>query len=836
MNLPNTHFTDFPIEFKEINPDDFPHFEVGEKIIISPNEEGYINEPLQQNINLAEKNTLIINAGVGQGKTYSIIEIIKRYYDESENYLIIVAVPYVSLVQQYLNDIVAKGISENDIYRYEYIGRQTHIDAWTSKIQIITVNGLLGNPGEDAFVNETNKRNYLNYMSSKCLENNRKVVFIYDEIHDTIHNFKEKYIFNLWKWSEVIHKNIILSATFNEASKIVIEYLADLTDNKIQIIESKRIRFPEKQSELYLHYNQSRSYTFDNNGICELVENLISKEKTIDILCFSRILANDIYRKTDSGVGKLLFEKFGEIQNCVSDLNDNQRMYSETPQNRFDKDKCNVGTNFKTGISINKTNHAFIVIMPPLGRKGKFKNNYGIFTDGINSIIQALARQRSKGEIHIVLPPPQKFNYETLSNFSAIQKNKFIEAYELHKLNSDNLAKTDYISINNQKDILDDFYNTILKENILSEIETINNMDRSYKIRLEFPELKLFKLNIGEKYLYTKFQFFGGDLSSYITYSAFTNQFINCSLKETNTLSPFHLKENRVQWRLEKYFYEEYDSDLNYYNYLRTTVSDYYFYNYIKSDIFNKYKVFYKPSSENTRRQIVSFEEKKVELQFLAFIQRKIYPNNRAFNNRFLNNGYYIDAEYTRGDYFRACISHSLNMENEYENIPGNTKNLIEAFKTLNYFRNKIKDNCLTGTKGGVEFKYVFNAPFDGFITNEEIIKFNSMYTTLIENDIFIQRDIFDFKRAFLRTGNIDKKKKSFYKCLLQDFFKISSDFIYLNNEQKRIKIIEEIEIPDPNFILNFIKREDTNYPESYWESETKTKEFQEFKNMINPI
>ena len=43
---------------------------------------------------------------------------------------------------------------------------------------------------------------------------------IADEIHDAIHNFKEEYIFNLWKWKDVIIKNYIISATFNEASKV----------------------------------------------------------------------------------------------------------------------------------------------------------------------------------------------------------------------------------------------------------------------------------------------------------------------------------------------------------------------------------------------------------------------------------------------------------------------------------------------------------------------------------------------------------------------------------------------------------------------------------------
>ncbi len=263
MELLNIHFQDFPIEFKEINPDDFPNFEVGEKIIISPDERGFISEALLDKINIEDKNTTVINAGVGNGKTYSVIELVKKYYDLDE-YLIFIASPFVSLVEQYYNDIIDKGIAEENVFRYEILGNEDPGDYTRQKIHIVTANCLLGNPGEEAFINSEIKREYLNSLSNYCRETNKKVVFIYDEIHDTIHNFKEKYIFNLWKWKNLIHKNFIISATYNEASKIVIEYLAELTDNKIQIIEAQRIRLPEKQSELFLHYNTAHFYKNNN--------------------------------------------------------------------------------------------------------------------------------------------------------------------------------------------------------------------------------------------------------------------------------------------------------------------------------------------------------------------------------------------------------------------------------------------------------------------------------------------------------------------------------------------------------------------------------------------
>ncbi len=64
-----------PIEFKEINPEDFPGFviEGNAKTIISPDEEGFIGTKLRNVINLLDKNTVVLNAGVGQGKSTACI-------------------------------------------------------------------------------------------------------------------------------------------------------------------------------------------------------------------------------------------------------------------------------------------------------------------------------------------------------------------------------------------------------------------------------------------------------------------------------------------------------------------------------------------------------------------------------------------------------------------------------------------------------------------------------------------------------------------------------------------------------------------------------------------
>lgn len=813
MSLPNTYFQEFPIEFKEINPEDFPGFKVSEKIIITPDDSGYINDGIQVNIDLLEPETLIVNAAVGQGKTYSIIEIIKRYYEAGEDFMIFVASPFVSLVQQYFDKLVGSGINHSDIYRYDYIGKEKQYDAWNSKIQIVTVNCLLGNPGNDKLINSQAKQDYINYLVQKCEQNGKKVVFIYDEIHDAIHNFKEELVFNLWKWKNVICKNIILSATYNEASKIVIEYLAELTADKIKIIESKRKRYVEKQSDLYLHFNDSRFFRHDNDSICSLVNRLVSEKKNIDILCYSKFLADSIYNNTSEGIGEILYDAQIEIQNCTSDLEENQRMYAEDPENRYDPNKCNIGTNFKTGVSIEKENHAFIIIMPPSGARSHFRNNYGIFSSGINSVIQALARQRKKGEIHIVLPRPDYFEYTSLNHFNDSQKQVFKEYYEACKNNNSVSDLVSYIPLDVQDDLLRTYYTEILRKNIEESIDYLSSKGRHDKVRLEYPEFKLFKLEKGEKLMSSEIKFFGKDLSSYITYCSITNQFINCNLKGITNKTQLKFKKGKIQYKLEDFYTNYMSEDL--YNSLFVLVTDKYKYWELRRGLF-EFRVTYKKDSSDRYKEIRPFEIKDFESQLLAFFQRKFYPKNRGFAKKFNSDGFFIDAEYSRRDYFIACIVHSLRLNQIRGSFDAETIALIDAYSILNYFREKMVANMKTTQKNNENIFYFLNQPFDGFLEEEERTKLNHMVSVLIGKDVFISKGIFEFKRAF---ANSDKSKveKTFYKYLIQDFFDTTDDNIYIEGIQIRIKkVLSTIILPDSENVIDLISPASPNISEEY--------------------
>jgi len=824
MNLPNIHFQNFSIEFKEINPSDFPNNTIennGEKIIISPDERGYITEELLNSIDKESSNTLVINAAVGQGKTTAIIKALKSFYDNTvEDYLIIVASPFVSLVEQYSNEIQKEGIPKEDIYRYEYIGEHPDITYLDKKVHIITVNGILGNPGDDAFINSEAKRAYLNNLSSNCKSQNKKVVLIMDEIHDAIHNFTQEYIFNLWKWKEVLHKNIILSATYNEASKVVIEYLAELTDNRIKIIESERIIIPENQSELFLHFNPAMHFSNTNTGIMSVVQDVITRGKDIDILCYSKNLVDTIVKEKEEGIGGILYSKYEEINKCTSELVFNNRIgrleTDEEDTSRFNNDKCNVGTNFKTGISITKRNHAFVIILPPKGSKLPFSSASGIFSDGINSIIQALARQRKRGgEIHLVLPPPEKFNYDSLP-FEGVKKDKFIEFYDLVCDTKQVEYKVKYIAYNTQKSIVEDFFNNTLIENLSSEIELVLNTDRVNKPTLKMPDIKSYLLNKGEKYLANTHKFFGKDLSSYITYCAIANQFINCRLTGYSSKYPLFFRDEEYQITLDFFFENHYLDEDKYIVYNQS--SDMYRYLELKNDLFDNYKLF-KLKPDNTRVPIQKDKSKEFEIQLLGFLHRRLHS---TFNSNFFNGAELFDYQYTRGDYFINCVAIAEDLD--LDSLEGDEEltRRVKAYKSLGYFRRKLidsKQSSTNSTRG--YFEYILNKPNDDFVTSQDTTRFNEMIDYLINRDYFISRNIFEFKQRFKPTFTFRLKVKSLYTKLIEDFLEVE-DYRLSSGRREKVKLVNLTkELPNPNDTIDLVSNADYHFSEAFWQNNT---------------
>lgn len=807
MELPNEHFQNFPIEFKEINPDEFRSvgFDVQDKVIIEPNNDGYIFDALKDTISISEKNTVVVNAPVGYGKSYAIIKLIKAIYEIKPKSKIIVATPFVSLVEQYVTDINQEGnVPSQDIYSYSNLGRNKKESYKNKRVHVLTVNTLLGNPGEDGFKNSDAKRLYIDNLVGESFNEDSEVFFIYDEIHDSIQNFKEEFMLYLWKWKDVIHKNIILSATYNEASKVVIKYLAELTDMKIQIIESVRKVFPEKQSQLFLHYSSDYSFKSTTNELINLVDNLLLRNRNIDILCYSKSLAKSIISDKD-GVGKKLKDRFGKLNDCTSELLSNQRPENLPPENRYKHDSCNVGTNFKTGISIKKDNHSLIIILPPRGSRLLFKNLYGIFSNGINDIIQSFARQRTNGEIHVILPRPDEFDFESLKEtaMSKEQRDIFEKHYsEIKYVNPDEEHLVRYISLDEQEGILHNFYHKHLYGFVVQDNSLLNRTNRSPLLpRLEYPPFEIWKLNRGEKYLANEIKFLGGDLSAYVTYCAFTNQLINCTLTEVNHKGSLLFNEGMIQKQLLSYFDTHFG--IEYFRMKQIYSNFSMFYEDLKREFFNNFQIKLKVKDSENYLSVKPGVNREFEIQLLLFCHRlyQNYGNTLNIEN---------DGDYTRSKYLLDCIATANSLDDTAKSKYSlKQKARIEAFQSLGSLRDKMIQAIKESSKTP-KFKFLPPKPSDDFKTFEDIKIIENIMVVLGEDPLF-QNDIFLLRRNLVNKNNVEKKIESIYKVLINDFFILSDEThqVKINGKNQGVHTIEKIiELPKSSTINLLLTRD----------------------------
>lgn len=561
-HLVNEHFNDFPIDYFQIKPVDVIQtigfengssananlqnfLEVNPYHTINLNRNGFIGEELDALLNYSQKDTSIINCAVGQGKTTAILNSLKKQYDESPNLHFIIAVPYVSLIEQYERDLVNIGVHSDNIFNYSKIGLTSENGGkdymqLNRRVHIVTANTLLGNPGESALMQSDVKHLYLTELKELLENNDKKVVLIFDEIHDTIHNFSSIGIIHLFKWEKIVKKIIVLSATFNVASIAVIRFFTKLTEGRFQIFESER-RVIKPQSRLFLHYDNG-IYNGHNYTIKKLVTDLLDQEKNIDIISYSKNLAKELL-DTKGEIGAKLTERFGVLKDCTSEIKNNQPDNDELPANRFDNASCNIGTNFKTGVSINKENHALIVILPSANARKTYGTYNGIFADGVNSVIQTLARQRTNGDIHIVLPSPIELDLNTLENMEPQKLIAFKEAYERVCIPATSIETKNDVSFPINKYIPFDKHLNI----IIEKYEKLANRDlialiAASKKGIHFPSIEEFILENASKAL-TEEGFLGKDLSSFVTYCAFTNQFYNARLYQIIS-SPSYQMDN----------------------------------------------------------------------------------------------------------------------------------------------------------------------------------------------------------------------------------------------------------------------------------------------------
>lgn len=828
MNLPNIHFEDTLIEFKEINPSDFnEHYSVDEKIIINPDDEsGYLDKELKPIFEKGfnEKSTVVLNAGVGQGKTYTVINQIAEYAN-CKDFVVIVAVPFKNLIEQYSKDI-SKKINKKKIFNIldiddVYIDKPPFMDnifmadeynvnkfdASEYSVHIMTINSLLGNAG-DSLLQARNKVIYINKLRKHCEESNKRIVIFFDEIHDGIHNFHEEYLYKFWNLHEIIQKIFIISATFNEASKEVIKYLSEFTDRKIQIIESTRKRFPKKQSNLNIYFYSG--YNIDQDvSLLNLIKSLKNENKDFDMMVYSKNLIKKFLEspmnKSKTSVSHLLYPMRDNINRCYYDV------FDKTNANKKynGKFKINIGTNFSTGINIEKINHNYLIILPK-DLNIDFFNNKGVFTNGSNTIIQTFARLRKKGNIHIFMPFPLEIAKDSLP-FNDSQNNIFHAIYDEYIY--DRTRKVSYSNINKQSNELTKIYNSLYS--YVSKARTlIANTERNGMNRLLYPSKEIFIMNKGERFLSENY--FGGNLSSYVFFASITNQFLNCRLTNINYSNLLNLSTSNFEIEIKEIFDQEIDFLKSIWNFQSDSanylddfsnernivspnsnhiefghnLSDFELYEYFEKYFFKTFEILL----DGKRLDIL--KKDKVRKQLLLLIYGRKGSRKKELYHKYL----------------KSCIYYSnmLEIDSIPENIiPSKAIEIIELFKHWYDFVELLEQLKVFNKQGNIlpsetppEFKKLF-------VSKSMINNINE----LRKKEAFLSTDVFPFKNTFGKLSTQTKMGDSFYKLLINVLYDGELKSSTLNRESIRRYILKDIDFeksklinllhkPLPEFIL----------------------------------
>ncbi|GER58142.1 hypothetical protein ULMA_02500 [Patiriisocius marinus] len=508
------------IIYKKIPANDFDiGFNVKSKEIL-PDENGFVSKQVSNHFidnkdNFNKSETVLLNFGVGQGKSTTLNSLVNSYL--SENYLAIILVPFKSLIDKYYNEFDNLG---DNRFNYRMFEEEDFSSAdiklsVMKDLHILSVNAFLRNPGDNYVAQSYLKQEFLNSLYKRCKEENKKVVLFIDEIHASIHNFQRDKIFHLLKWSDVIHKSFIASATFTETSIQVSKYISLLTQKNILILRGERFKSKQRRAEVKLLLSNI-SYFANNisslDKLIPIIKNGLEQGEKVNILSYSKNLANKIWKDY-----KEFYNDFNvELKLCTSETN---YEFNEEHQ-------AHVGTNFSTGVNIN--GGIFIILLPPHNMIEGL-GSYGVFTGGYIALIQSIARMRIKGVIYICSSIPTKLiegDYlENIKPFSS----------EYTTIKNYNLSQQAYF--------IKDYYNK-LKEEHKKPIEFINSIkDSSEKIRnyeylhhlgieLNYPTYEEFLLKHGDKLLYTKHYSYGKKILPYLFWALFNDQFQNAKLTE----------------------------------------------------------------------------------------------------------------------------------------------------------------------------------------------------------------------------------------------------------------------------------------------------------------
>lgn len=549
FDFPSVRFkkTNGPIDYFKLTEDYFikDGFHFSKEEIKFKKDQRYLdgNEHLET-LDLEKKETVVLNFQVGKGKSTVLHLLLGHYYNEG--YQILICSPYIKLIENEIYNLIRlfprttekskiheifgwevdefrKG-RDNVFFTYDYSRIDPHTEeleailaVFKYPIHLLTINNLLGNPGDDRIFQSGFKQQYLDKLLTEWKD--EKVVFFFDELHENTDSFKSVYLPNLLRWNGIVSKIFISSATFTPSSVPIIKALAMMTNKNVNVYESERVK-NQIQSALSLHIMPT-PYTYKTNYFLNHLEGLVKayqeKLMPINIITSSKILAEKVAERFFGD--KVIKER--EQVNEDASLDYINLCTSET-ELQFNDKQNNIGTTFKTGVNLTNPNSVLIVVFPTIFTDSNY-SNYGIFSDGVHSIIQTIGRMRNGGDMHLIVSSP-----------------KSLIEHEYPDIIKGQLEEYPYLNLNSSYQIVLDAYKSKLSkidkgvvflESKLHKI-TLSDLSNKNSFGFWYPNFHEFLIEYSQSILLNHNNpSFGREISPYVLWACLNNQFANANLK-----------------------------------------------------------------------------------------------------------------------------------------------------------------------------------------------------------------------------------------------------------------------------------------------------------------
>jgi len=659
-----------PIDYFHINRSvlSMDEFHVEEiDLNLQPNE--YLTMEHLNSIDHNTNETIVFNIPVNRGKTSRCYDLIRKYH--ADGYYVIVCSPFQKLVEKDYAEL-SRYFEAHEIFSYTFIEKNTSqyrssltwgVDA---RIQIMTINCLLQNPGEDQYEQAFVKRDFLNYLFDIIRSKKEKIVLFFDEIHEAVHNFKNEFIPSLIKWQSLTHKCYISSATHTAASIPIIRYISLLTLCHIKIFFTSRVK-SSVQADLHLHISTEK-YSGKTlsplNKIIQLITRYKNEGRKINILSGHKTIVEALINERNK---RPLVAKVRHLEPniCTSDT-----------KNEFNQRTHNIGTNFKTGVNIESNRSALIIILPVILNE---KAHYGIFQDGVPSIIQSLGRLRNGGCIHIFMYAP-----DTIIDLES-HKGYLDERLYNGKSTVPYIKQT--AGYANFRERYDRKVKGIAYE--LELLQGIGLEEVSPELKYHYPTFQEELINKSQDILLRGQESFGRGLSSYVLWAAINNQFCNTELKKieliTKAYQTIDLTSENLFAELLVLLSDEQRQILRSENFKVACSS---VLRFIQSSTVTKIDKENETTEQLTVSNKFTYDNTKKKLTDLT--------RNTAFNQAIVNMVYFLKTgnikTISKEQYIHTCIANAL--ANPNEEVPG----LIEAYRRLHHVKQEFSQFILSRT------------------------------------------------------------------------------------------------------------------------------------------